>query len=107
VGESGIFSLLGGVAALTGYVSEMDSKGRAAGPLAGATVEVDGAAVAATDYDGRFQVSPIGSGVRLLAVSKLGYVPVSRSVTIVGGHGYESVAGRDDTSGVGGLGGAE
>ncbi len=75
----------GGRAGLSGTVVKADSSGRVLSPLAGATVVLVGEATATTDAQGQFSFMGLDPGTISVTVSKAGYYPATRYVTLGAG----------------------
>ncbi|HEU0053014.1 MAG TPA: carboxypeptidase-like regulatory domain-containing protein, partial [Longimicrobium sp.] len=55
-------------------------------PIQGATVRVSGTALGTqTDEDGRYTIRGVAEGARQVEVNRVGYRPVTRSVTVAAG----------------------
>lgn len=74
-------------AGLTGMVIELSAQGQAKGPLAGAKVDLTGPATktATSDGQGQFAFTGLDPGTYRLNVSRAGYYPDSRSVSLAVG----------------------
>ncbi len=70
---------------INGIVNALDTQGNVQSPLQGASVDLDGTAVTTTDSAGQFQLPNVSSGSHTITVSKTGYYPITRNISIDGG----------------------
>jgi WD40 repeat protein len=68
---------------LIGVVTKLDYQGKEVGPLAGASIDVNGTDIASAQYDGTYEMDDLDSGPALVKADYPGFVEEQRSITLI------------------------
>jgi hypothetical protein len=78
-------------ALLEGVIGAVSAQGQLLGPISGAVVELTGHGTSTSDDQGRYGFPGVNPGTYSVIASKVGYYPVTRSVTLKAGEALTEV----------------